>query len=122
MKHIDKPWGYERIWAHTDVYVGKILFIKKDCRLSLQHHAQKVEDILVIQGHLLLELHSPDGVIQKRDLSVGDCIHIAPKQIHRLQAYQDSKLIEVSTPELEDVIRHEDDYGRIKSLDNESGS
>ena len=122
MKQIDKPWGYEKIWAHTDVYVGKILFIKKGCRLSLQHHAQKVEDILVIQGHLLLELHSNDGVIQKRDLRVGDCIHIAPKQIHRLKAYQDSKLIEVSTPELEDVIRHEDDYGRIKSLDNESGS
>jgi mannose-6-phosphate isomerase len=122
MRQIDKPWGYERIWAQTENYVGKILFVKKDCRLSLQHHAKKMEDMLVVQGHLLLELHKENGVIQKIDLKVGDTVHIAPKQIHRLKAYQDSKIIEVSTTELEDIIRHEDDYGRTKSLDNESGS
>ena len=122
MKHIEKPWGYEEIWAHTEQYVGKILFIRQNCRLSLQHHAKKKEDMLVIQGHLLLELHGQDGTIRKLDLKEGDRIHIPPKQIHRLKAYQDSKIVEVSTTELDDVIRHQDDYGRIKSLDKKSGS
>ena len=120
-RKIEKPWGYEDIWAQTTQYVGKILFVKKGCRLSLQHHEQKMEDMLVVQGRLLLELQNEHGVIQKIDLHEGDRIHISPKRIHRLEAYQDSKIIEVSTPHLDDVIRHEDDYGRVKSLDNKSG-
>ena len=119
-KRIDKPWGYEEIWAHTSYYVGKILFVKKGCRLSLQHHDQKMEDMLVMQGHLLLELENDQGEIQTSELVSGDCIHVSPKKRHRIEAYQDSTIIEVSTPHLEDVIRHEDDYGRTKSLDSES--
>ncbi len=113
MKTENKPWGHEVIWAETDKYVGKILFIKQGHRLSRQYHEKKEETIIVSSGQLLLEV----GASQyKREISLGEgqSFHIKPNTIHRFCApHGDVELYEVSTPELHDVIRVEDDYNRV---------
>mgnify|MGYP003956120035 CR=1 FL=1 len=109
---IDKPWGHEEIWARTDRYVGKVLVIKEGHRLSLQHHEQKDETIRVAQGILELELEDDEGVLQVHRLEPGMSAHIAPHRRHRMKAVIDVHVFEVSTPELDDVVRHSDDYGR----------
>jgi len=112
MVRVDKPWGHEEIWAQTDRYVGKILFIKQGHRLSLQHHEVKEETIRIASGVMELELEDDDGTLQTHRLSPGDTRHIAPRRRHRMYAVTDVSIVEVSTPELSDVVRHEDDYGR----------
>ncbi len=114
---IKKPWGHEIIWAQTDKYVGKILFIKAGHRLSLQHHQIKDETIMVMDGYMQLELEDEAGQIWTRQM-VGtqerkDSQHILPGRKHRMKALSDVTIVEVSTPELEDVVRWEDDYGRV---------
>ena len=112
IQRIDKPWGYEEIFAHTRFYVGKILFIEKSHRLSRQYHKVKDETIYVLEGNLSLEV-GINGEPTTLRLSPGDCFHIEPEIIHRFCApFGDVKLLEVSTPELDDVVRLEDDYGR----------
>jgi|SRR5690606_30788191 len=114
MQKIHKPWGYEIIWAETENYVGKLIFINKDHRLSLQLHDFKEESILVQTGLIELEI---DGNTENRvmmKLSPGESYHITPKTVHRITAVTDAVIVEVSTPELDDVVRLEDDYGRIK--------
>ncbi|MGC6508378.1 MAG: cupin [Myxococcota bacterium] len=113
-RKIVKPWGYEEIWAKTAHYVGKILFIKKGHRLSLQHHQHKEENIRLIKGKLRLTIGEELKTLQVLDLLPGDTAHIRPKLIHRMEAIEDCEIVEVSTPELHDIIRHEDDYGRTK--------
>ena len=111
---IDKPWGYERIWAKTDKYVAKILHIKAGHKLSLQKHEIKEETILVNEGRLHLVYHN-DGKEIKSILSPGDTFHVKPGTVHRFCAGKDDgpvTLIEVSTTEIDDVIRLEDDYDR----------
>tara|TARA_R100000315_G_C5219412_1_gene131650 strand:- start:667 stop:1011 length:345 start_codon:yes stop_codon:yes gene_type:complete len=106
---VDKPWGYEEIWAHTDKYVGKLLHIKKGSRLSLQYHEVKEETIYVLKGTLTL-ITDKDRI----NLKPGSVYHIYPGDLHRFTASTaDVTLIEVSTPELDDVVRVEDDHGRI---------
>ena len=116
-KKIDKPWGYEIIWASTPRYAGKILFIEKGHRLSRQYHQIKDESIVVLEGTLRLEI-GPDqyeSELQIFSLEQGGCYHIAPGTVHRFCAEEgDVTLIEVSTPELHDVVRLEDDYKRIE--------
>ncbi len=110
IQKIDKPWGYEIIWAKTDKYVGKILKIFPNCKLSLQYHERKIETIYVLNG--ILELHLKDEVIY---LQKGQSYHISPNTIHRFACPKESwgvELAEVSTPELDDVIRLQDEYGR----------
>lgn len=107
---IDKPWGYEIIWAKTDQYVGKMLKIYPGCRLSLQYHEKKRETIYVSDG--VLELHLKDKVIF---LCKGESFHIEPGTIHRFACSDQAgsvELMEVSTTELDDVVRLQDDYGR----------
>lgn len=111
MEHIQKPWGFEEIWAKTDHYVGKILFIKKGHRLSYQFHHQKEETLLVLEGLLEVEFEK-NGTRQKIALKPGETFHNPPKQKHRFIANEDCRLIEVSTPHLQDVVRLEDDYKR----------
>ncbi len=113
MKKIDKPWGYELIWAQTEKYVGKILHIENGFCLSLQYHNVKDETIMVKTGILTLEIR--DGENRKIfKMNPGECFHIKPKTIHRMSAYDgEVDVVEVSTPELEDVVRLEDSYGRI---------
>lgn len=110
---VEKPWGAEEIWAHTDRYVGKILFIKQGESLSFQYHVAKDETILVFSGRMKLEYQNPGEEFRcYQTLYPGDVFHIAPNVRHRMTAVDDVKIIEVSTPELDDVIRLEDDYGR----------
>lgn len=112
MTFVDKPWGSELIWAVTEGYAGKVITIHEGKRLSLQYHREKVESILVIEGRLLLHLEGDDGDIEIHTLEEGDFAHIPRGRTHRFEAAVDTRLIEVSTPELDDVVRIEDDYGR----------
>ncbi len=111
-RRIEKPWGFELIWAETDRYVGKVLHIDAGHRLSLQYHQVKDEALYVISGQVEIELSGDDGVLRSHLLSVGDYLHIAPGHTHRMRAIETCELVEVSTPELDDVVRLEDDYGR----------
>ena len=111
-RRVDKPWGHELIWAHTDRYVGKVLVIETGRRLSLQKHERKDEAILVQSGRLLLSLEDDAGVVRVEELGPGDHRHVPTGRIHRYEAIQRCELIEVSTPELDDVVRLEDDFGR----------
>lgn len=111
---VDKPWGYELIWAHTDKYVGKILHIRKGESLSYQYHEVKDETIHLLRGAMTLEVESKG---QRRSLSLGagDGFHISPGMKHRMTAVEECDVLEASTPELDDVVRLEDRYGRVKS-------
>lgn len=112
MRVVQKPWGYEEIWAETPKYVGKCLHIKAGHRLSKQYHEKKEETIRVLNGKLLLELGTDEN-LSFMTLSVGQTFHVKPHTIHRFCATdEDVILVEVSTPELEDVIRLADDYSR----------
>jgi mannose-6-phosphate isomerase len=108
---VEKPWGYELWWAHTNRYVGKVLHIKAGHRLSLQYHERKDETIFVQSGELLLALDEGDGMREHR-LGIGESYHVTPFTKHRMIAVTDCDVLEVSTPEVEDVVRVEDSYGR----------
>lgn len=111
-RHVSKPWGSEQIWAETADYVGKIISIAAGQRLSLQLHEEKDESILVVRGRLRLHTGDDAGSLTWRILEEGESAHIPPGLVHRFEAVDDTDLIEVSTPQLMDVIRLEDDYGR----------
>ena len=109
---VDKPWGYELIWARTDRYVGKILHIEPGHVLSLQYHNKKDESIYVLKGEIILRLQQKETLIE-RTVAEGEAFHIHPKLIHQFEAVVASDLLEASTPELDDVVRLEDRYGRV---------
>ena len=112
-RRVDKPWGHELIWAHTDRYVGKILVIETGKRLSLQRHQVKDESILVSSGRLRLHLEDDERRRSaSRSSAPGEHRHVPTGRIHRYEAIERCELIEVSTPELDDVVRLEDDFGR----------
>jgi len=111
-RRVDKPWGHELIWAVTDRYVGKVLVIEAGRRLSLQRHEVKDESILVTSGRMRLYLEDDAGVVQVEELGPGDHRHVRTGRIHRYEAIDRTELMEVSTPELDDVVRLEDDFGR----------
>jgi mannose-6-phosphate isomerase len=108
---IEKPWGYELHWAKTDRYVGKVIHINKGHALSLQYHNVKDETIYLWSGKLLFEIEI-DGVLTKREMQPGEAVHVTPKTVHRMTAIEDADVFEASTPELQDVVRLEDRYGR----------
>jgi mannose-6-phosphate isomerase-like protein (cupin superfamily) len=113
---VDKPWGYELRFICTDRYAGKLLFIKAGSQLSLQYHEKKDEAFLVHEGTLELVLRQ--GADQRVEtLGPGESRHITPGTIHRFRAVTDCSLFEVSTPELDDVVRLEDDFGREGTAD-----
>jgi mannose-6-phosphate isomerase len=111
-RHVTKPWGHEKIWAWTDRYVAKLLVIETGKRLSFQYHEQKDEWIYVLEGRLLLTLEDDAGVIRDREVGPGGSARVETGRRHRYEAIERCMLIEVSTPELEDVVRIEDDFGR----------
>ena len=110
----EKPWGFELLFAHTPKYAGKLIFVRKGHRLSLQYHESKDESICIYDGKALVEIEGSDGRMESTMLQPGQCIRIPPLTRHRLQAIEDTTLFEVSTPELDDVVRVEDDYGRAR--------
>ncbi len=113
---VKKPWGHEEIWAHSEHYVGKILFILRDHQLSYQYHRVKEETLRVLTGKVEVDIEINDHR-QTLCLDPGDVLHVPPFTKHRIRAIEDSKVIEVSTPHLEDIERIEDDYGRIVPIE-----
>lgn len=112
-EHVPKPWGHETIWARGPGYVGKILFVRAGHALSLQSHREKDETIRILSGTLDFE-HGPlDGPLETVRLGPGDGWHVTPGMRHRMTAIEDTHVLEVSTPQLDDVIRYEDRYGRV---------
>jgi quercetin dioxygenase-like cupin family protein len=111
VKRVPKPWGYEIIWSVTDKYVGKVLHVNKGESLSRQYHEMKDETLYVIAGKVVLELQRGDER-ESMTLAVGEAFHVTPLTIHRIEAIEDTDIVEVSTPELHDVVRLEDRYGR----------
>ncbi len=110
----EKPWGFELLFAHTPKYAGKVIFVRKGHRLSLQYHEKKDESMYIYEGKALLETEGSDGRLVSTVLQPGQRISIPPLTRHRLKAIEDTTFFEVSTPELDDVVRVEDDYGRAK--------
>lgn len=108
----EKPWGYELLFACTDRYAGKVIFVKKGHRLSLQYHKEKDEAIHLVSGKALIELENKNGEIIRTEALPGYCFRVPPMTRHRMTALEDTTFFEVSTPELNDVERLEDDYGR----------
>ena len=108
---VEKPWGYELVWARTGRYVGKVIHVRAGHALSLQYHTRKEETLLLWSGRLLFELGT-EGQTRSWEMKPGDRVHIVPGTVHRMTAIDDSDVFEVSTPELDDVVRLEDRYGR----------
>ena len=113
IQRVDKPWGHEIIWARTEDYIGKKLFIRKGHKLSLQYHNEKEETIYLHSGEMLFTVEQ-DGRLVVKTLRPGDEHHIPRGTRHRMEAVQDCVVFEVSTPQLDDVVRLEDAYGRAK--------
>ncbi|HEX2717835.1 MAG TPA: cupin domain-containing protein [Gemmatimonadaceae bacterium] len=113
VKRVPKPWGHEIIWAHTDRYVGKILHVKAGQALSIQYHEKKDETVYLLSGELIYWVKLP-GTEELRDqkLGVGDAFRITPGTVHYMEAVTDCDILEASTPELDDVVRIKDRYGR----------
>lgn len=111
-RHVDKPWGWELVWAETDDYVGKLLFVRAGQALSLQYHEVKDESWLVREGRATLELGEVGGELETIEITAGDALHYPPGTVHRVRALEDTLILEVSTPHLDDVVRLEDLYGR----------
>src|SRR5688572_1161574 len=110
-RKVEKPWGWELIWAQADAYVGKILFVRAGHSLSLQFHREKDESWYVQDGRAKLELgRAGDPLLNEEVIQPGATFHFAPGTVHRVTALEDTTIIEVSTPELDDVVRLEDRY------------
>jgi mannose-6-phosphate isomerase-like protein (cupin superfamily) len=116
MRRVNKPWGYELIWAENPKYLGKVLHIMAGSRLSLQYHRVKDETIMVQEGTLKLEYGTSKKDIKEIEMNPGDTFHISPGLLHRMSGVTDTKVIEVSTSEIADVVRVEDDHGRVKNF------
>ena len=113
VRRVEKPWGYELIWALTDRYCGKVLFVKAGAALSLQFHKEKEESWLVQSGRAKLELgDTGDAVLSEEVVAAGAAFHYRPGTVHRVTALEDTTILEVSTPQIDDVVRLEDLYGR----------
>jgi mannose-6-phosphate isomerase len=109
---VEKPWGYELRWAVTDRYAGKIIHVNRGQMLSLQYHVQKEESIHLLSGAMDLLLENNSGEMETHRLTPGMSAHIRPGRRHRFVAVEDTDLFEVSSPEIDDVVRIEDSYGR----------
>ncbi|MGH3079488.1 MAG: cupin domain-containing protein [Gaiellaceae bacterium] len=111
-RRVEKPWGWELVWAETEQYVGKLLFVRRGEALSLQYHERKDESWLVREGRARLELGEVGGELEALEIRAGDAFRFPPGTVHRVTALEDTLVVEVSTPQLDDVVRVEDRYGR----------
>lgn len=114
-RRVDKPWGWELVWAESDGYVGKLLFIRAGEALSLQYHEVKDESWLVREGRARLELGTVGGELEAIEIGPEDAFRFRPGTVHRVTAIEDTLVLEVSTPHLGDVIRLDDRYGRERT-------
>lgn len=113
VRHVPKPWGHETIWAHTDRYVGKILHVKAGEKLSVQYHEKKDETVYLLSGEMKYWVQLPgDTELRDQRLVAGQSFRITPHTIHAIEAVTDIDVLEASTPELDDVVRITDRYGR----------
>ena len=112
---VEKPRGHELIWANTDRYVGKILHVKAGHALSLQDHERKDETIHLLRGRMRFWAGSSQEALEEIELAEGDSFHVTPGTVHRMEAVTDVDMLEASTPDLTDVVRLEDRYGRVDS-------
>ena len=113
VRHVPKPWGRETIWAHTDRYVGKILHITAGQALSVQYHERKDETVYLLRGEMKYWVQLPgETELQDQRLTTGQSFRITPGTIHYMEAITDCDVLEASTPELDDVVRIKDRYGR----------
>ncbi len=113
VRHVSKPWGHETIWAHTDRYVGKILHITAGQALSVQYHERKDETVFLLTGEMKYWVQLPgDSELRDQRLNAGQSFRITPGTIHYMEAVTDCDVLEASTPELDDVVRIKDRYGR----------
>ena len=112
VKHVPKPWGHETIWAHTDRYVGKILHINAGQALSVQYHERKDETVYLLSGEMIYWVKNGDDEMRDMKLGQGEAFRITPGTIHYMEAITDCDVLEASTPELDDVVRLQDRYGR----------
>ena len=114
-KRVEKPWGYELIWALTEEYVGKLLSVNAGHQLSLQFHKQKDESWYVLEGRAELEFAGAGEKAPSTEVvTAGAAFRITPGTVHRIRALEDTLVLEVSTPHLDDVVRLEDVYGRAR--------
>jgi mannose-6-phosphate isomerase-like protein (cupin superfamily) len=111
-RRVEKPWGWELVWAEAEDYVGKLLFVRAGQSLSLQYHEVKDESWLVREGRARLELGAVGGELSELEIGPGDAFRYRPGTVHRVTALEDTLILEVSTPHLDDVVRLEDRYGR----------
>src|SRR3954451_18538773 len=111
-REVPKPWGSELWFAHTDLYAGKILRVRAGCRLSVQLHQEKDETSYVLSGRVIVSQGDSADTMATEELGPGDSWRISPPVVHTLEAVEDAEIIEVSTPQLEDVVRLEDRYRR----------
>jgi mannose-6-phosphate isomerase len=112
-RRVEKPWGHELIWAETDAYVGKILHVNAGESLSLQYHKIKDETLHLLSGRIRFWVGSLGDDLAEVDLAMGETIRIRPLTVHRIEAVEDSDILEASTAHLGDVVRIEDRYGRL---------
>jgi mannose-6-phosphate isomerase-like protein (cupin superfamily) len=111
-RKVEKPWGWELVWAEADEYVGKLLFVRAGESLSLQYHEVKDESWLVQEGRARLELGEVGAELETLEIVPGDAFRFRPRTVHRVTAVEDTLVLEVSTNDLTDVVRLEDRYGR----------
>jgi mannose-6-phosphate isomerase-like protein (cupin superfamily) len=109
---VPKPWGHETIWAQTDRYVGKILHIKAGQELSVQYHNKKDETVHLLSGEIVYRVQTDADKLEDVELKLGESFRITPGTIHQMLAVTDCRVLEVSTPEVDDVVRLSDKYGR----------
>ena len=112
-REVSKPWGSELWFAHTDLYAGKILRVRAGCRLSIQFHREKDETSFVLSGRVIVSQGESPDALTPRELGPGGSWRSSPLVVHTLEAVVDTEIVEVSTPQLEDVVRLEDRYGRV---------
>jgi mannose-6-phosphate isomerase len=112
VRRVEKPWGHEILFAHTESYCGKVIFVRKGEQLSLQFHREKDETIYVQQGRIELEAAGPGEQLETEVVGAGRSFRLRPGTVHRWRALEDSIVLETSTPQLDDVVRLEDNYGR----------
>ncbi|HWO87856.1 MAG TPA: cupin domain-containing protein [Gemmatimonadales bacterium] len=117
---VEKPWGYEIIWAHTDRYVGKILHIEPGHLLSLQYHEQKHESIYVLRGRMIFRYRNEAGELAEREMIAGDAQQVPTGLVHQFEALERTDVLEASTPHLDDVVRLQDRYGRVEHRGTEA--